>query len=519
MPKQKALLKHKPNYWALGLILLGACIYIILHFHLSSLTTLPVFADEAIYIRWAQLIIDDWQRYLFFPMNDGKTPLFIWLLVPFQFVFRDQLFAARFLSVLVGLAQAWIMALIIKEFGLPRKHQLIAVLFSLLLPYWYFHHHLALMDGLMTLFISLTILFVFKLKNNFLQEGKLKKNAWYSTLVGVCLGLAIWTKIPALLLIPSLYILLLIGQESLSSKAKQASWLSLSVLLGLGIFLSLKLHPAFSQLFSRGNDFLFPWQEVILQGKWRETLPSWPNYLSYFVKYLTWPIMLLSVIGLFFKKNRTFVLLHLAWLSYALPIFLLGRVVYPRYLFSVSIFFTLLAVLVMFRLEQIKSWFRYILTILFVFTAINSLSLIYTLAGRFESGALVPIDRVQYLTEWSAGFGVKETVELVQELAQEQRVLVLSEGYFGTLPDGLLMYLHRQPVDNLFIQPIGWPINAFKPEVAKQAKNYNQVLLVANSHRIQLDLADSLLIADYCRPFSAPCHQVWDVTHLVTGAN
>ena len=47
--------------------------------HLYGLTRLPIFADEAIYIRWSQLIIDDWQQYLFFSLNDGKTPLLIWL--------------------------------------------------------------------------------------------------------------------------------------------------------------------------------------------------------------------------------------------------------------------------------------------------------------------------------------------------------------------------------------------------------------------------------------------------------
>src|SRR3989344_497092 len=73
----------------IGLLIL-LVVYLLLH--LPSLTILPVFADEAIYIRWAQLIIDDWRRYLFFPMNDGKTPLFIWLLVPFQFLFSDQLY-------------------------------------------------------------------------------------------------------------------------------------------------------------------------------------------------------------------------------------------------------------------------------------------------------------------------------------------------------------------------------------------------------------------------------------------
>ena len=70
--------------------------------NLFKLTSLPVFADEAIYIRWSQLIIDDFARYFFYPMNDGKTPLFMWLALPLLKIFSNQLFAARLLSVLAG---------------------------------------------------------------------------------------------------------------------------------------------------------------------------------------------------------------------------------------------------------------------------------------------------------------------------------------------------------------------------------------------------------------------------------
>src|SRR5690606_14151004 len=93
------------GFWLLLLSVFG--LYLLTH--LVNLTGLPVFADEAIYIRWTQLIIDDWQRYLFFPLNDGKTPLHMWLMVPFQLVVADQLLAGRLLSVLVGLLQLPVM--------------------------------------------------------------------------------------------------------------------------------------------------------------------------------------------------------------------------------------------------------------------------------------------------------------------------------------------------------------------------------------------------------------------------
>ena len=91
----------------------------------------------------------------------------------------------------------------------------------------------------------------------------------------------------------------------------------------------------------------------------------------------------------------------------------------------------------------------------------------------------------------------------------------MSEGYFGTLPDGLLMYLHRTNVENINVTGIGYPIKTIEAQHKTMANQYQKVLLVGNSHRLQLDLKQATLLSEYCRPFNAPCHQVWDVTDVV----
>ncbi|MCC6710949.1 MAG: hypothetical protein IT416_01195, partial [Candidatus Pacebacteria bacterium] len=48
--------KINKSFWKI-MIFLVVGIYFLTH--ITALTLLPVFADEAIYIRWAQLIIDD----------------------------------------------------------------------------------------------------------------------------------------------------------------------------------------------------------------------------------------------------------------------------------------------------------------------------------------------------------------------------------------------------------------------------------------------------------------------------
>ena len=267
--------------------------------HLTKLTSLPVFADEAIYIRWAQLIIDDWQQYLFFPLNDGKTPLFVWLLIPWQFVFNDQLWAGRWLAVMVGLGQVITNGYLVFLLGGKKQTVWSSMLLTSILPFWFFHHRLALMDGLLTLFLTWV----------WIGAGKLVTDRRWSftafCLTGISLGLALLTKLPALLIIPCL-ILLVLFPIKLSWKQRliKSVQLGLAIFLGLIIFVSLKLHPAFGQLFGRGSDFLFPWEEIVLAGGWQTTIRNWPTYVSYISAYLTFGVLFLSIIGLFWPSRQ-----------------------------------------------------------------------------------------------------------------------------------------------------------------------------------------------------------------------
>ena len=501
--------KSKALWLIPGLIVL---FYLLLH--VINLVKLPVFADESIYIRWTQLIIDDWQRYLFFPLNDGKTPLFIWLLLPFQFIFQNQLFAGRILAVIIGLIQMFVVKKIIKAWKLKKRYQYLGMLLVCCLPFWYFHHRMALMDGLLTLWASLIILFTHSLIVNF----KNKKIAMKSILFnGLALGAGLLTKLPMLLLVPTLFLPIVFSFKKIkkADKLKLLIYQSFSLLIGGVMFVALKLHPAFSQLFSRGSDFLYPWQEIVFNQAWQQTIGNIPTYLNYFIQYLTWPILLLSIFSLFGQHKKMSLALHLSWLSYALPIFIMGRVVYPRYLFPVSIFITLAAILGIKALLDKQKVFKLLAVCLVLISGFMSGKFIYYSLVNHNKIPFVSADKVQYLTEWSAGYGVKETVELIQTLTPDHSVLVLSEGYFGTLPDGLLMYLHRRDVTNLYITGIGQPIYGFSPEILTLAPEYDQVLLVGNSHRLQLSLAEGKLLLESCRPFNSPCHQVWDITKLV----
>jgi 4-amino-4-deoxy-L-arabinose transferase-like glycosyltransferase len=497
--------------------------------HLAGLTALPVFADEAIYVRWAQLIMDEPLRYAFFPLNDGKTPLFIWSLLPFQYLFSDPLFAGRLVSVLVGLGQIFTVGWLVKLLGGKKWTQYLGMLLTSVLPFWYFHHRMILMDGMMTLWLSLAIVGVLKLGQS--KDNKLSKlvrlkftqqDVLWTTFTGICFGLAMLTKLPAILFVPVLALSTLFAD-----KLNFEKWLvslvkvGIGVFIGLVVFVLLKLHPAFGQLFSRGGDFLYPLSEV-LGGAWKETIISIPNYFRYFIQYLTLPLMTVVIAALFSPlRKKDHHLLFFLGLLFLAPMMLMGKVVYPRYLMTASIFFTLSGVLAFEHFydyfeknkNQVKKFAGQIILVLMMANILGS-SGVYISQSIFDTSLtpFVSADKEQYLYKWSSGHGIKEVVSVIEQMAQTEKIAVATEGYFGTLPDGILMYLHGRDVTNIYVDGIGYPVKEVSEKFLDRSKDFDRTLLVVNSHRMELvGYENRELLQEWCRPDNAPCLQLWEL--------
>jgi 4-amino-4-deoxy-L-arabinose transferase-like glycosyltransferase len=508
----------KYKTWFVPLLIVG--FYLVTH--LYQLTLLPVFADEAIYIRWSQLMIDDLPQYAFFPLNDGKTPLQMWLLIPLLLTNNDPLFMARLLSVVVGIGQLFVIGGIIKQLGGKRTTIWLGMLLTTILPFWYFHHRMALIDALLTFFLSLTTLGLIK------QNTQEFSKKWV-ILTGLFYGLALLTKMPAILFLPVFPLYIFLNKKVTTKKmVKQLVAASISVGMGLAIFALLKVHPAFGQLFRRGGDFLHPWQEIILHGGWTKTVVNIPLYLRFIATYLTLPIMLLVVYGLFTPDGKRRKIQHVLFWSailFAGPMILLGKVVYPRYFMPVSIFATVIATLAIESLVQRHihhgkiMWKQLLVGVAVALLVSNIVTSSFSfIANALTNTANIPfvrVDQEQYLHEWSSGHGVIEAVERIKTEAKTHSIAVTTEGTFGTLPDAILMYLHTQDVSNIYIEGGGYPVKSIPPAFAERAKDFDVSWLVVNSHRLELDLPKDSLIAEYCRPHNAPCLQIWDITPLI----
>jgi 4-amino-4-deoxy-L-arabinose transferase-like glycosyltransferase len=511
------------KWWLLSLavIMVGYLIS-----HLWNLTGLPVFADESIYIRWSQLIIDDWLRYSFFALNDGKTPLQIWATVPSLLIFKDPLYAGRVVSVLAGAAQLLVTYWLTRMLGGRPRTALLSSILVAVLPYWFFHHRMALMDGWLAVWVTAAMAAAAGLSHSFAVASD--KSQWkWTILLSLFLGLALWTKLPAILLIPALFFVVFL-EENMSTQERilLGTRVAVGVVGGMLGFALMKLHPAFGQLFNRGGDFLYPIKDILM-GQWLVTIGNFPAYFSYFAKYMTLPMLLLWLLSPFATKlKRSQLILWAGAWAFIGTIGIMGKVVYPRYFLPAVPFMTVSIVLAVqtwvdtWRKGKNQSLVGLPLILLpIVLMIANGLAAAvlfdWVLVTNPDKTDFVPADKVQYLHEWSSGHGILESLELIESLSQDQTLAVATEGFFGTLPDALLMYLHRQDVRNLSVDGIGQPVGGIPDSFILKARKFDQAVLVVNSHRMLMSLPPEKLLLSVCRPDDQPCLQVWDISDTV----
>ena len=96
MASFRKFLKKEKNTLVLGLLILLLSLFL----RVYDLTYLPIFGDEAIYIRWAQVMRAE-ITLRFIPLTDGKQPLFMWSVIPFLKIITDPLVAGRLASVCI----------------------------------------------------------------------------------------------------------------------------------------------------------------------------------------------------------------------------------------------------------------------------------------------------------------------------------------------------------------------------------------------------------------------------------
>ncbi|MBQ6438094.1 phospholipid carrier-dependent glycosyltransferase [bacterium] len=507
-------LKQKISQWPAGAIAAGWAV-VGVAVRLPFLTRLPVFADEAIYIYWAQLAMSDWGRFGFYALNDGKTPLHIWGMIPFLTVLSDPLVAGRLVAVLTS---GLLIALTIATVRLWDKRAAVSWWTGALVcfcPGLLVNNRLALMDT----GVALWTLATFYAAQRSLAAGCArhpKASFGWAVLAGGAFGLGMWTKFSCLMIVPMLVSLPLYWwQRRESGRARwQQMWqllwpLAVACAVALIMFATLKWAPAFSQIFARGSDFLYSLGDAIRQpGRiLLDNSKFFATTLGWYIGGVSMCVSIGAAVGAWRRGQRVPGLLLMSALCLGAPIWCLGKVVYPRYLLP------LLPLIVMSLVLGMASWrAKRAKTLVAAGLLVAHMGYAGWLVVAPDTVPLARADDMQLRAEWSAGYGIEPAVDLLEQLTATQSALVLTEGHIGTLPDGLQIYFYgRDSRNRVRIEGVGWPVKDDNFEEWQDViAQYPQTFLVVNSHRLEVVDTRLELIEQWPRPATeSPTLQVY----------
>ncbi len=452
-----------------------------------NLNSLPIFADESIYIRWAQVMRAE-SSLRFLPLSDGKQPLYMWAVIPVLKLVSDPLLAGRLLSALAGVVT--VVGVGVLGYLLFKKERLglMAAAIYAVIPYAVFFDRMALVDSMLAMWLVWTAIF-------FLAAVQ-KRRLDMAMAAGFTLGFAWLTKSPAifaLILLPSL---LLLANRKDSWKS---AWLLVpTYVIAWGMYNVLRLGPEFHMIALRNKDYVYSVWEIA-KHPLDPLKPHLRDALAFYL-YLTTPLgLVLTIWGIVAGKWahwRTRAVLALWWAGPLVIQAAIAKGFTARYLLFTLPFAVLLMAHAVEHIGEKTKRHRLawgLLLLLVVVGGGESLALIY-------SPQLVPLPRVEragYLEEWTAGFGIRDVAQQLRQVAKAGPVVVGSEGYFGTPFNALQLYLNDVP--NVRVIGIGVWVDKVSPDLTN-ALAANQVYLVVNSSRFHVTDPASIglkLLASY----------------------
>jgi 4-amino-4-deoxy-L-arabinose transferase-like glycosyltransferase len=451
---------------------------------LVNLTILPVFVDEAIYVRWTQILSSD-PAQRFIPLSDGKQPLFMWVAAPFvKFLTFDPLFATRLVSVLggfLGMIGIWFAAY--ELFGNKKVGYLASFLYAVI-PFLVFYDRLAVVDG----FLTAVGVWVFYLGILLVKTLRLD----VSLILGMVLGAGLLTKSTAIfyvILFPfNLFIFDFKKKFWKIRIVKICGLYLISLSIAFVMYNILRLSPLFYLIGQRTGDFILTPKEALNDPIHRiapRLITEIPLWLG---QYLTWPVF---VAGLFFLLYYLYKMKAPIWVLFCwffIPLFAesaFAKGFTARYIvftapFLLLIFAYGLEALLANFLTSKKKVLVYLVPLLFI----PALVFDFWLLMDPQKADIPQKERSGYLEEWSSGYGIKEIAAFLKSKPRNEEILVGTEGRFGTLPDGLQVYLRNS--QRITVVGMGQPafINDVPESLKNAAENGEPAYLIVNKSRL-----------------------------------
>jgi 4-amino-4-deoxy-L-arabinose transferase-like glycosyltransferase len=480
----KHVLKYK---WEIVFSLLLAVIYFILR--LIFLNRLPIFTDEAIYVRWAQIALND-ASWRFISLADGKQPMFVWFAMVFMKFIHDPLIAGRLVSVVTGfLTMFGLSALTYELFKNKRTAFLVAVLY-IVYPFAQVLDRMALYDSMVATF------YVWALYFSVLLVRKVRLDIAYT--LGFIIGGGVLTKSSnffSIYLLPFLLLLFDFKQKHLKKEIfRFALFAAFAAGISYGLYNILRLSPLYDMIAIKNATFVYPFSEWT-QHPFIYFVSNLNGLTSWLIQYLTPSYLILILLAILFInkffKEKVLLLLYFALPFLALALF--GKLIYPRHVFLMSVMLLpLVAWSLNFLFGKAEKFFskntiyaRITQTILLIAVIVYPAYVSIVFAVNPLKAPIADADHGQYVDSWAAGWGVKESVAFFQKQAQTRKIFIATEGTFGLLPESLEMYMVNNK--NITIKAY-WPVDIFPKETLNFAEKMPAYFVFYQSQHIVIPI-------------------------------
>lgn len=411
-------------------VLLGSALLIVYFIlRLTHILSLPIFTDEAIYVRWAQIAKQD-AAWRFISLTDGKQPMFTWVTMILMRFIRYPLLAGRITSVLGGVGSTLGMFFLTRELFKNRWIGFLAAAVYIFSPFSLVYDRMALQDTLVCTFL------IWGLYISIVMTRQLK--SYMPFVAGLIIGGGMLNKTTnfwSIYFLP--FTLLLFDWKKDRRVERLVRWgffALLTTALSYLYYSVLRLSPYFGIVAEKNHTFYFSIHDW-LQHPIMFFVGNLHGMVSWLFSYINWLGAFLAVASFFvLKKFWKEKLLLVMW--FVIPFFifaLIAKVLYPRYILYMTIFlFPLMAVSLYesFRLFNKKLVGILVLIVFFgMYLWVDRFILF-----DFAHAPIADADLSQFINAWPAGGGVNEMVRYFRDQSQNHKIYVASEGTFGSVP-------------------------------------------------------------------------------------
>jgi len=437
MKERIAFLFRKYRFVILASFLI-AWVYFLLR--LYHITDLPIFNDEAIYVRWAQLGVYDPSARLI-SLSDGKQPLFMWLTSLMMMVISHPLYAGRMVSVLSGFATMVGLFFLAKTLFDSTKTAFLSAFLFALFPASVLYNRFALIESL------LGALIIWSMWGQVTLVKTLRTSVAFA--LTYLMGAAILTKMNGfftLLLLP--LSLVFFTKKNVVKRGKIIRLISLAFISVVGsllfsaILLLSKYYPVIQE---KNHTFLI----TSYHGSIRQIgLVIGQNLLhtsSWTLVYFTPLLIVALVFGFVDRSRRREQLFLLSW--FAIPTIIvcaLSDQLFPRYLYpSMLVLVPLVAVGAVYLVGRFgKKAVAYGILTLLVILTVDGL-----IVFDLPHAPIPAIELEQYANGWPSGEGMKEIVQILAQASEGgNRIAIITEGEYASLPTTVVdLFFWQQP--------------------------------------------------------------------------